>query len=203
MEEPLLKTGSAERLSDLPGLLDQPAVTGGVEKLYKEIATHHPVGIPKVAEMATIRPYLSKRLTEQLRTAQACQADYFRQHHLTSDGIPKPRWLKTGLFSGDGNHALPDDPTPDRKEQHKDGTFLVYVMLSTRVMRHKNSHKGRFHTLGESWQVAVKAISEDGQFVVDDLRIFDSYDTGGPSHLLSDAFTGCDGPHWTGLTANK
>jgi hypothetical protein len=82
-------TGNSERLSDLPALLDQPAVTGGVQKLYWEIVAHHPIGIPTAAEMTTIRPFLSERLTGQLQTAQDCQDDYNRQHP-TPGRISKP-----------------------------------------------------------------------------------------------------------------
>ena len=109
-------TGGAERLSDLPALLDQPAVTGGVQKLYEEIVAHHPVGIPPGAETAKLRPFLSKRLAEQLQTAQACQEDYNRQHP-TADRTPRPGWQKSGLFSGGGNHAAPVDALVERKEQ--------------------------------------------------------------------------------------
>lgn len=80
-------TGGSERLSDLPALLDQPAVTGGVQKLYEEIVAHRPIGIPTSAEVAVIRPFLSKRLAEQLQTAKACQ-DAIRV------SIPQPTELR-------------------------------------------------------------------------------------------------------------
>src|SRR5579859_4793555 len=69
-------TGGSERLSDLPSLLDEPAVTGGVQKLYSQIVARHVIGIPAGADFAAIRPYLSKRLAAQLQRAQACQDDY-------------------------------------------------------------------------------------------------------------------------------
>ena len=106
VESPVVMTGSAERLSDLPALLDQPTITDGVRKLYDEIVAHHPIGIPEGAEKAAILPLLSKRLTEQLQTAQACEEDYFLQHQAV-DGAPSPTWLKSGLFSGDGERASP------------------------------------------------------------------------------------------------
>jgi|SRR5580658_4790615 hypothetical protein len=96
-EEGHVLTGGSERLSDLPALLDQPAVTGGVLKLYEEIVTHHPIGIPTGTEMAAIRPLLSKRLTEQLQTAQACQDEYSRQHP-TASGGSEPGWLSPTFF---------------------------------------------------------------------------------------------------------
>jgi hypothetical protein len=68
-------TGTAERLSDLPSLLDQPPITDGVRKLFEEIVAQHPIGIPTGAEKTAIWPFLSKRLTEQLQTAQACEEE--------------------------------------------------------------------------------------------------------------------------------
>lgn len=195
-------TGGSERLSDLPALLDQPAVTGGVQKLYEEIVAHHPVGIPAGTEKAAISPLLSKRLAEQLQTAQACEEDYFRQHQAI-DGAPKPTWPKSGLFSGDGERSSPIYALPERKEPQKDGSFLVYVFLAHEYTGHGIDY---FHFNGnkaQGWKVAATVVSENGRFVVDDVRIFDSYSTNGPSRLLSDAFVGCEGPHWIGLAATK
>jgi hypothetical protein len=191
-------TGSSERLSDLPALLDQPAVTGGMQKLYEEIVAHHPIGIPRSAEMAIIRPFLSNRLAEQLQTAQACQDDYSRQHP-TPSGISKPGWLKSGLFSGEGSHASPVDAVVHHKEKQNDGSFLVSVDLEPVEALIDLGHGRRAFHGGYSWQVEARVISENGQFAVGDVRIFDRFPAEGPSHLLSDSFTGCDGSHWTGL----
>jgi len=192
-------TGSSERLSDLPALLNQPAFTGGVRQLYEEIVAHHPIGIPSATDMAAIRPFLSKRLAEQLQTAKACQEDYFQQHQIT-DGAPKPTWLKGGIFSGDGKRALPVESYPSLKEPPTDGTFLVDVSLSLPDI---NGHKPKFYSRNDWWVVVVKVISENGQFVADDVRIFDGLSTDGPSHLFSNSFAGCDGSHWSGLAATN
>jgi hypothetical protein len=191
----LVITGSSERLSDLPALLDQPAVTGGVEKLYEEIVAHHPIGIPTSAEIAAIRPFLSSRLAEQLQTAQACQDDYIRQHP-TPGGNSKPGWLKSGLFSGEGSHASPIYAGVTRKEKQNDGSFLVYVDLEPVEARINLGHGHTAFHGGYAWQVEARVISEDGQFVVNDVRIFERFPAQGPSHLLSDSFIGCDGSHW-------
>jgi len=188
-------TGGTERLSDLPALLDQPVVTGGVKKIYQEIVAHHAIGIPAGAEIATLQPFLSKRLAEQIQTAQACQDDYTRQH-LTADQTPKPGWLTSGLFSGEGKHASPIDAVVERKEKQPDGSFLVYVDLEYDYI--ESGHERRTFYGSHAWRVAAQVISEEGQFVVDDVRIFDGFSTDGSSHLLSDSFTGCDGSHWTG-----
>jgi hypothetical protein len=199
-----VSTGRSERLSDLPALLDQPAVTGGVEKLYEEIVAHHPIGIPTSAEIAAIRPFLSNRLAEQLQTAQACQDDYIRQHP-TRSGNSKLGWLKSGLFSGEGSHASPIYAYVSRKEKQKDESFLVYVNLKPPEAVIGRGHGRRAFRGGYTWwQVEARVISENGLFVVNDVRIFERFPAEGPSHLLSDSFIGCNGSHWIGLdAANK
>lgn len=197
---PLVLTGSSAHLSDLPVLLDQPAVTGGIQKVYSEIVAHHTIGIPAEAEMAAIRPYLSKRLVEQLQTAQACQDDYNRQHAMASE-TSKLGWLKSGLFSGDGSHASPVDALVERKEKQNDGSFSVYVDLEPVDAVINLDHGRRAFHGGYAWQVKATVIPEDGRFVVDDVRIFDRFPAEGSSRLLSDSFSGCDGSHWIGQAA--
>jgi hypothetical protein len=167
-----------------------------------EIASEHPIGIPRGAEMAKLRPFLSQRLAEQLETAQTCEQDYFRQRRLA--GAATPGWLKSGLFSGEGAHAAPVNPVPERKEPQADGSFLVYEELL--LPRHASEHPTRPYSANDWWwwwRVAVKVVPENGQFLVDDVRIFGSYSTDGPSYLLSESFAGCDGGRWTGVVAAK
>ncbi len=202
-EAAFVRTGGFERLSELPALLDQPVVAGGVEKLYEEIVARHPIGIPTRAEMAVIQPFLSHRLADQLRTAQACYDDYRRQH-LTSRGISRPGWLKSGLFSGEGSHASPVYALVHRKEKQDDGSFLVYADLEPAEAIIDRRHGPRAFHGGYTWEVKVHVISENGQFVVDDVRFFSQFPAEGPSRLLSESFSGCDGPRWIGLdTTNK
>lgn len=200
-ENPLVLTGSSEHLSDLPALLGQPAVTGGVQKLYSEVVAHHPIGIPAGTEMAAIRPYLSKRLAEQLQMAQACQDDYHRQR-ATAGETSKPDWLKSGLFSGEGIHSSPVDAVVDRKEKRNDGSYLVSLALEPADALIRGHKPTAFHG-GYTWLVEARVIPEDGRFVVDDVRIFDRFPAEGPSHLLSDSFSGCDGSRWTGLPSAR
>jgi hypothetical protein len=198
-----ISTGGSDRLSDLPAFLDQPVVTGEVKKLYEEIVNHYPVGIPTSAEMAAIRPFLSKRLAELLDSAQACEVDYLGQHH-SRDDAAEPVWLKAGIFSGVGRHASPTDWWIAGKEAQKDGSFLVFVSLQL-YERSKPGHAPpeSDHFTSLVWPVAAKVFAEDGRFVVDDVRIFDHFPPEGPSQLLSDSFAGCDGPHWTGLVGTS
>ncbi|MGA2889579.1 MAG: hypothetical protein ABSE51_16140 [Terracidiphilus sp.] len=207
-EGTLLGTGHSDRLSGLPALLDQPPVTGGVRKLYEEIGAHHPIGIPAGAEKAAIWPLLSKRLASQLETAQACQDDYASQHP-EDDGASKPKWLKSGIFSGDGNRAFPAYSTPLSREKQSDGSFLVDVNLIPQEINVKKGHIAKLSASESSvsadkYLIEARVVDEGGQFVVDDIRIFDRYSTDSPSHLLSESFAGCNGPHWTGLaTASR
>ena len=198
-----IMTDGAERLSGLPALLDQPAFAHGVGQLYGEIVARHPIGIPAGSDMAGIRPFLSKRLAEQLKTAKTCEIDYFRQHNQLTDSAPKPTWLKRGIFSGDGNRASPASAWPVREGPQKDGSFLVSVNLFAETIDLGNGLRGGAASPTGVWHVHVKVISEDGQYVVDDVRLFDGPSADGPSHLLSDSFAGCDSPHWTGLAATN
>lgn len=158
---------------------------------------HHPIGLPKSGEMSVIRPFLSNRLAEQLQTAQTCQDNYTSQHPQFS-GTSGPGWLKSGIFSGEGSHASPVAAIVSRKQKQNDGSFLVDVELEPVQAIHHNGRSPRAFYGGYTWQVVARVISENGQFVVDDVRIFDGFPAEGPSHLLSDSFTGCDGSHWTG-----
>jgi hypothetical protein len=159
---------------------------------------HHPIGIPAGAEMSSIQPFLSKRLAEQLQTAKACEEDYLRQARQTTDAR-KPGWLKSGLFSGNGNRATPVSAWPVRKGPQEDGSYLVDVNLFGQAIDLGNGLKGGAG--GTGWQVAIKVISENGRYVIDDVRMPDGDSTDGPSHVLSDSFKGCDGPRWISLTA--
>jgi hypothetical protein len=95
---------------------------------------------------------------------------------------------------------LPLSAWPVREGPQKDGSFLVYVNLFAQTIDVGNGLKGGSAS-GGSWRVAVRVISEDGRFVVDDVRMFDGTSTDGPSHLLSESFVGCDGSRWAGLAA--
>jgi hypothetical protein len=111
--------------------------------------------------------------------------------------------LKSGLFSGEGSHASPVDAMADRKEKQNDGSFLVYVDLEPAEAVIDPGHGRKAFHGGYTWQIEVSVTSENGQFVVDDVRIFDRFPAEGPSHLLSDSFVGCDGSRWTGLASTK
>ncbi len=198
-----IMTGGAEKLSGLTALLDQPAFAHDVGLLYGEIVAHHPIGIPTGTKMAVIRPLLSKRLAGQLETAKACEADYLRQPRNASDGTSKPAWLKSGLFSGDGNRAFPESAWPVREGPQKDGSFLVYVNLFAQTIDLGNGFKAGAYSESGNWRVGVRVVAEEGRYVVDDVRMFDGTSTEGPSRVLSDSFVGCDGSHWIGMPSAR
>jgi hypothetical protein len=190
------KAPDSDRLSDLPRLLDEEAVIDVTRNLYDAVVARHPLGIPHGQDKVGISPLLSKRLRGQLETAQACQAEYLRQHPRPAK-MPEPAWFNAGLFSGDGALALPGADLVDHKERQEDGSFQVFVWLS-----HENSAvpdsappASRWRT----WHVSALVKSEDGRFVVDDLRLFGDESIYGPSRLLSDSFAGCDGSRWVGV----
>jgi hypothetical protein len=191
-----INSGVSDRLADLPALLDLPVVTGNLEKLYLAIVAHRPIGIPTAAEMSIIKGYLSRRLTTQLQAAQACENDYRRQQTV---GTSPPGWLKSNLFSGEKSHALPVDAAVNRKEKQSDGSYLVYVDLEpAEAVIKRGGETISFHG-GYTWEVVARVASENGRFVVDDLRIYDRFPASGPSYLLSEVFAGCQGDHWIGI----
>jgi hypothetical protein len=190
------KAPDSDRLSDLPRLLDEEAIIDVTRNLYDAVVAGHPLGIPHAQEKVRITPLLSKRLRAQLETTQACQADYLRQHPDPAE-VPKPAWFNAGLFSGDGAQALPGADFVDHKERQADGSFMVFVWLTQENSAVPGSapRASRWRT----WQVSALVKSEDGRFVVDDVRLFGDNSMEGPSRLLSDTLTGCDGPRWVGV----
>ena len=166
-----------------------------VRKLYGQITTRKPLGIPKGSDETAIRPLLGKELLQTLRAAQSCQDDYFRQH-IDKGSKPEFGWLETGIFSGPNERAIPSAAVVERTEPQEDGSFHVYVRLT---------YRESFDTYGRapnpantfSWQVAAVAKSEGGHFVVTDVLFFEGESKKIESRL-SDSFRGCEGSHWVG-----
>jgi hypothetical protein len=103
------------------------------------------------------------------------------------------------LFSGEGKLALPNGDLVDHKVRQGDGSFVVLVWLS-----HKESGVPPSPTANatwKNWRADARVISEDGHFVVDDVKLFDGVSADSSSHSLSDFFSGCDGPRWVGVGA--
>lgn len=185
-----IQTGWTEQLSGIPHLLDQPVVAGGVNDFYQRIVKRHPIGIPEGADRTALWPFLSRSLIQKLESARACQADYLRQHP-NKDANPKPPWLDTGLFVGHGKRAFPLSSNAVHKEPNKDRSFAVTVSLTYVKLP-------GFVPDEANWVVVATVVPENNRFVIDDFRLFDGLDTDGPSHLLTETLSGCEGTRWNG-----
>jgi hypothetical protein len=95
-----------------------PSADAVVRELYQQIVARRPLGIPKGADQTAIWPYLSKRLTYRLETAQACENSYFQQH-AGENGKPGFNWLEVNLFSGGNEQALPSSAVIERTSAQK------------------------------------------------------------------------------------
>jgi len=166
-----------------------------VRGLYQVVVAGRPLGIPKGRVKAAIWPFLSKRLTQRLEAAQACEDDYFRQH-ATDTGKVQFSWLEKGIFSGEDERAMPAEAVVERSDPQPDGSFRVYVTLA-----HNDAGEayGRLSDPANTfhWQVAAVVILEDQRFVVDDVLLFKDDSTTIASRLV-DSFPGCDGSRWVG-----
>jgi hypothetical protein len=165
-----------------------------VRKLYQEIIKLHPLGIPYGAEKETLRPFLSKRLVGKLDLGHACEADWDRQHKGDS-GKPDIGWLEMGLFSGGNERALPSIASVEGTESRTDGSYFIHVKLTYKDSpnTYLDKHMDPKNTF--SWSVAVKVISENGRFVVDDVLLFMK---NSKELFTSDIFAQCSGPRWVG-----
>jgi len=162
-----------------------------VRKLYGQIVVRRPIGIPVGVDKDAIWPFLSKRLSRRLETAQACEADYYRRH-ASDDGKPRFGWFESGLFSGENEMASPVEAVVENTKSRKDGSFRVYVKLRFKDGESADS------ALSSPWHVAARVIPESGRFVVDDILLLADDSTENVSRRLSQLFVGCEGPHWTG-----
>jgi hypothetical protein len=77
-----------------------------VIRLYKQVVSRKPLGIPRGKDRKAIWPLLSRDLIQRMRVAKECEKDYFRQY---PDPNLKPAfgWLEFGLFSGANEQAAP------------------------------------------------------------------------------------------------
>jgi hypothetical protein len=171
-----------------------------VNALYQQVVLRKPLGIPKGADKAAIWPLVSKRLAQNLATAQSCEDDYFRQH-AGDDGKPQFEWLESDLFSGANEEASPSSFAVEHTEPQADGTFRVSVRLT---YRDSSETYGKPTTPSKpfEWHVAVVVKSESGRYVVDDVVLFEDDSTKIASRL-SASFAGCDGPRWVGMNESE
>ncbi len=169
-----------------------------VQQMYSQVVERRPLGIPTDADKAVIWPFLSKRLVQTLETAKACEDDYFRKHS-DSDDKPEFQWLEMGLFSGDVEMAMPTEVVVERTEQQNDDTYIVYVQFtyddSVYYPEHYQAPDSSYTPF--YWHGAAVVTKEEGQFVIDDILLFQR-DSTTIEFRLSNFFRGCDGPQWVG-----
>jgi hypothetical protein len=163
-----------------------------VRSLYTEVVAHHPIGIPRDADMKIVAPYLSKALLHRIDVAHACAADYDRQY---PDPNLKPpfAWLEAGLFSGDDEQAEPRAFQIERTKSEDDGSFRVYVRLTWGTPPEKPS----------TWRVAAVVVREHDHFILDDVIYLKDQNREAEARLSEYLSAGCDGPHWVGYGNNN
>ena len=169
-----------------------------VRRLYTYVVQHHPIGIPSDADMQTLGPLLSSRLTAILDTGRACEADYFRQYNEThGDGKPDFGWLERGMFSGENESAAPVEFGIVKSTSERSGVTRVVVQLTYRETSETYCCWAPDPRSHYSWRVAVLVKAENGRFVIDDV-IHDAERIDRSRWRVSTSFKGCAGTRWVG-----
>lgn len=178
----------------------QPAPRGGsedlrkpvatmVQRLYRQVISRHPLGIPSGENWKIFEPYLSKGLLREISLARSCQTDWVRQNK--GQMVKEPfAWGETGFFSGDEELSEPSSFQIERIESNQDGSFRVYVKLTESTPNEKPW----------SWEVAVAVVMENKRLVIDDVIYLKGQEVHTESRLSEVLKEGCDGPHWVGNT---
>jgi hypothetical protein len=169
-----------------------------VQRLYEYVVQHHPLGMPSDAEMQTVGPLLSSRITAILDAGRACEADYFRQYkEALSDGKPEFGWLERGLFSGENESAGPVEFRIVKSAPGPSGGKRVVVELTYRETSETYCCWAPDPRSHYSWRVAVLVKTENGRFVIDDV-VHDPERVDRSRWRLSTSFHGCAGGRWVG-----
>jgi hypothetical protein len=174
----------------------EPQPADVVQKLYHEVVTRHPLGVPTGAARTAIWPLLSKRLIKAFETRNACDRDWDRQHpnaNVPPFILKHPGFYEDGLFSGSDEMGYLDGASVGRTIMQRDGSYLVYV----NVWSYFDSGLAELRTSKKyHWQVGTRVVSEDGRFFVDDIRFFKNAQFNQSSIWMSKMITaGCNGPH--------
>lgn len=177
-----------------PNATQKPQPADVVQKLYDEVIISHPLGVPTGAARTAIWPLLSKRLIKAFGTRNACDLDWSRQHpnaNVPPYILKPPGFFEDGLFSGSDEAGYINGASVERATMEKDGSYLVYVNIWSYLdggpesLRIQKKYR---------WQVGARVISEDGRFVVDDIRFFKNALDNGTSVWMSRMIrAGCPG----------
>jgi len=166
-----------------------------VRQFYKHIVARHPLGIPRGSDRELLWPLMTRRLAGILRTAAACEEDYFRQYTCT-DCKPQFSWLEFGLFSGGNEEALPVEIKIVTSESISPRSFRITVKFTYRetfaTYGRPPNPENHFEWLG---QVIVDCSTKS--CLIDDFSRKD-YD-----FTLSTSFIGCRGSRWVGISESS
>jgi hypothetical protein len=157
-----------------------------VRDLYKKVIAIHPVGIQQNFKLEGLSPFLSQALLRRFEQAEACDADWSRQHR---DSTLKPPGRGYALFSGSDGPSAPQSFEIEESIAGEGGTYRVFVDLKwkSRVWRNR------------TWTVVPVVLNESGHFVVDDVTYLSGIERGDGAPLSAYLAAGCDGGHWVGF----
>ena len=177
------------------GVAQEPQPTDVVQKLYREVVTRHPLGVPYGAAKTAIWPLLSKRLIKAVETRNACDLDWARHHRNADPPEKAPGFYEDGLFSGRNERGEINGAVVDSTKLQADSSYLVYVKVWSYFDGGEPSLRdGKIHR----WQVAARVTWEDERFVVDDILGFKGvFDYDKPVYVSKMILQGCSGAHST------
>jgi hypothetical protein len=177
-----------------PDDLRKPVATM-VQRLYRQVISRHPLGIPSGDNWKIFEPYLSKGLRYRIEMARSCADDWLRQNQRRKlrNQVPEKApiaWSELGFFSGDEELSEPSSFQIERIESNQDGSFRVHVKLTESTPNEKPW----------SWEVAVQVVMENKRRVIDDVSYLKGQEVHTENRLSEVLKDGCDGPHWVGNT---
>jgi hypothetical protein len=154
--------------------------------------TRHPLGVPHGSAKAAIWPLLSKRLIKVFETQNACDQDLGLQHQNANPPVKAPGFYEDGLFSGSNEEGYINGATVGTTKVQADGSYLVYVKVWSYPDEYGSlTPPGKIYR----WRVAARVVSEDGQFVVDDILGFKGvFDYDKDVYMSTMMTAGCKGP---------
>lgn len=173
----------------------EPQPSDVVQKLYHEVVTRRPLGVPYGAAKIAIWPLLSKRLIKAFETRNACDLDWDRHHRNADPPEKPPGFYEDGLFSGGNERGVINGAEVGTTKVQADGSYLVYVKVwSYFDMGEPSLRDGKIHR----WQVAAHVTRENERFVVDDILGFKGvFDYDKPVYMSRMIAQGCSGTHST------
>ncbi len=148
-----------------------------VAKFFSVYIKQDAYGLLEGKNREQLKPFLSKRLLQQLDEVVACEKDWVRQQ--PKDSTDKPPYIDCCLFSvPDG---MPTSYHVASVEMQKDGRYKVIVNLKM--------VEGREHI---EWREALIVVRESDHYAIDD-----AYDPDRDTTPLSQGFTECKDGKWS------